>query len=53
MLYLVGGRLRIGPTDEVMTSAVLSALYGTQVDVLRMRDRLVVVGGADGADAAH
>ncbi len=52
VLYLVDGRFRIGPTDEVMTSAVLSALYGTQVDVLRVRDRLVVVG-ADGADAAH
>jgi zinc/manganese transport system ATP-binding protein len=52
VLYLVDGRFRIGPTDEVMTSPVLSALYGTQVDVLRVRDRLVVVG-ADGADAAH
>jgi zinc/manganese transport system ATP-binding protein len=52
VLYLVDGRFRIGPTDEVMTSVVLSALYGTQVDVLRVRDRLVVVG-ADGADAAH
>ena len=52
MLYLVDGRFRIGPTDEVMTSAVLSALYGTQVDVVAVRDRLVVVG-ADGADAAH
>ncbi len=52
VLYLVDGRFRIGPTDEVMTSTVLSELYGTQVDVLRVRDRLVVVG-ADGADAAH
>ena len=52
VLYLVDGRFRIGRTDEVMTSPVLSALYGTDVDVLRVRDRLVVVG-ADGADAAH
>jgi zinc/manganese transport system ATP-binding protein len=49
VLYLVDGRFRIGRTDEVMTSTVLSELYGTQVDVLRVRDRLVVVG----ADAAH
>ena len=35
------GRVRIGRTDEVMTSTVLSALYGTQVDVLRVRDRVV------------
>ena len=27
-----------------MTSTVLSELYGTEVDVLRVRDRLVVVG---------
>ncbi len=47
VLYLVDGRFRIGPPDEVMTSAVLSELYRTDVDVLRVRDRLVVVG-ADG-----
>lgn len=47
VLYLVDGRFRIGPPSEVMTSAVLSELYGTDVDVLRVRDRLVVVG-ADG-----
>ena len=50
VLYLVDGRFRIGPPSEVMTSAVLSELYQTQVDVLRVRGRLVVVG-ADGADA--
>jgi zinc/manganese transport system ATP-binding protein len=47
VLYLVDGRFRIGTVDEVMTSAVLSELYRTEVDVLRVRDRLVVVG-ADG-----
>jgi zinc/manganese transport system ATP-binding protein len=52
VLYLVDGRFRIGPPGQVMTSEVLSALYRTEVDVLRVRDRLVVVG-ADGADAAH
>jgi zinc/manganese transport system ATP-binding protein len=30
-----------------MTSATLSSLYGTEVDVLRVRDRLVVVGTPD------
>jgi zinc/manganese transport system ATP-binding protein len=44
VLYLVDGRFRIGPVDEVMTSAVLSELYRTDVDVLRVRDRLVVLG---------
>jgi zinc/manganese transport system ATP-binding protein len=49
VLYLVDGRFRIGTTDEVMTSATLSALYRTDVDVLRVRGRLVVVG----ADSPH
>lgn len=44
VLYLVDGRFRIGTPDEVMTSQTLSALYQTDVDVLRVRDRLVVVG---------
>jgi zinc/manganese transport system ATP-binding protein len=52
VLYLVDGRFRIGPLAEVMTSDVLSELYRTDVDVLRVRGRLVVVG-ADAADAAH
>ncbi len=49
MLYLVDGRHRIGTPGEVLTSAVLSELYGTEVDVLRVRDRLLVVG----VDEAH
>ncbi|WP_037365292.1 metal ABC transporter ATP-binding protein [Nakamurella lactea] len=44
VLYLVGGEFRIGPPDEVMTSAVLSELYGTPIDVLRAGDRIVVLG---------
>ena len=49
VLYLVDGRHRIGTPGEVLTSAVLSELYGTEVDVLRVRDRLLVVG----VDEAH
>lgn len=51
VLYLVGGKFRIGTPDEVMTSAVLSELYRTDVDVLRVRGRLVVVGTGDTMDA--
>ncbi|MET7768120.1 metal ABC transporter ATP-binding protein [Nocardia sp. NPDC005366] len=51
VLYLVDGRFRIGRPDEVMTSEVLSELYGTEVDVLRVRGRLVVVGTGDTMDA--
>ncbi len=51
VLYLVDGRFRIGTPEEVMTSSVLSELYRTQVDVLRVRGRLVVVGTGDTMDA--
>ncbi|MFB7721094.1 metal ABC transporter ATP-binding protein [Nocardia sp. NPDC056100] len=51
VLYLVDGKFRIGTPDEVMTSEVLSELYRTQVDVLRVRGRLVVVGTGDVMDA--
>ncbi len=44
VLYLVDGRFRVGTPDEVMTSETLSELYRTDVDVLRVRERLVVVG---------
>lgn len=44
VLYLARGGHRIGAPDEVLTSEVLSRLYGTQVDVVRVRDRVVVVG---------
>ncbi|MHA6628711.1 metal ABC transporter ATP-binding protein [Pseudonocardia sichuanensis] len=44
VLYLVDGRFRIGTPAEAMTSASLSELYRTDVDVLRVRGRLVVVG---------
>lgn len=51
VLYLVDGRFRIGPAAEVMTSEVLSELYRTEVEVLTVRDRLVVVGTGDAIDA--
>lgn len=54
VLYLVDGRWRIGTPDQVMTSETLSDLYGTDVDVLRIRGRIVVVGAPDTEpNAAH
>ena len=54
VLYLVDGRFRIGTPDEVMTSETLSELYRTPIEVLRVRDRIVVVGAEhDGATVHH
>lgn len=43
VLYLARGGHRIGTPDEVLTSEALSQLYGTRVDVIRVRDRVTVV----------
>jgi zinc/manganese transport system ATP-binding protein len=53
VLYLAGGVWAIGAVDEVMTSETLSALYGTDVDVLRVRGRVVVVGAPDDEHGHH
>jgi zinc/manganese transport system ATP-binding protein len=47
VLYIVGGQHRLGTPAEVMTSANLSELYQTPVDVLEVRGRIVVVGAPD------
>jgi len=49
VVYLVDGRFRIGTPAEVMTSETLSELYQTRVDVIRVQDRLVVVGADESA----
>nr|WP_243653654.1 ATP-binding cassette domain-containing protein [Pseudonocardia endophytica] len=53
VLYLVNGRFRIGPPGEVMTSEVLSELYRTEVDVVRVRNRLIVVGAEESHPDVH
>ncbi|MFD3583781.1 metal ABC transporter ATP-binding protein [Streptomyces sp. NPDC058683] len=47
VLYLARGGHRIGTPEEVLTSASLSQLYGTRVDVVRVHGRVVVVGAPD------
>ncbi|MEO5920744.1 MAG: ATP-binding cassette domain-containing protein [Pseudolysinimonas sp.] len=51
VLYLAGGRFRIGTPDEVLRSEVLSELYASPVDVIRTRGRIVIVGGPDESHA--
>ena len=52
VLYLVAGRFRLGTVEDVLTSATLTSLYGTPVEVIRAHDRLVVVG-ADSPTDSH
>ncbi|MEA9984025.1 metal ABC transporter ATP-binding protein [Subtercola sp. RTI3] len=53
VLYLAGGRFRIGTPDEVLRTEVLSELYGSPIDVIRTRGRVIVVGAPDSAHGHH
>ena len=45
IIYMAGGRVATGTTDEVVRTEVLSDLYRHPVDVLRVHGRVLVVGG--------
>lgn len=59
ILYLVRGRWAVGPPADILTSERLSALYGIDVDVVKVRGRYLVVSAEDqfptepGAHAHH
>ena len=53
VLYLAPGSWAIGTPDEVLTSETLSRLYGAEIDVLRVRGRVVVVGTPDAEHVHH
>ena len=44
VLFVVNGRWAAGTPNEVLTSERLSDLYSSHVDVLRVHDRVIVVG---------
>ena len=45
--YVAAGRWAVGPPERVLTTDTLSQLHGCRVDVVRVRDRLVIVGDAE------
>jgi zinc/manganese transport system ATP-binding protein len=59
VVYLAAGRAASGPAGEVITTGVLSRLYGHHVEVVRAAGRTLVVAGdestepADVAASAH
>ena len=54
VLYLGNGRAAIGTVNEVVTDKVLSGLYDMPIEVLRIRNRIVVVSGHGPVEAeAH
>jgi zinc/manganese transport system ATP-binding protein len=53
VVYLAAGKWAAGTPEEVLTSERLSALYGLDVDVVRVRDHIVIVGAPDEATGPH
>jgi zinc/manganese transport system ATP-binding protein len=53
VLYLANGRFRIGTVDEVLTSATLSELFGSPIEVVHVGGRILVAGIPDAAEQAH
>lgn len=53
VLYLAQGEFRVGSPEEVMTTEVLSELYGSRVEVSRVNGRIVVLGLPDATTHLH
>jgi zinc/manganese transport system ATP-binding protein len=45
VLYLGAGKAVLGAVDEVITGPVLSRLYGSEIEVVRVKDRVFVMAG--------
>jgi zinc/manganese transport system ATP-binding protein len=48
---VVGSRWAVGTPDEILTSARLSELYQTDIDVLQVGGRILIVGVPDSPHA--
>ncbi len=54
VLYLGGGHAVLGTVEEIITTPVLSRLYGSAIDVVRVNGRIFVMsGGYDVERDAH
>ena len=56
VLYLAGGRAALGRLDDVVTSASLSQLYGFDIEVVRVENRVFVIsaeGNVAESECAH
>jgi zinc/manganese transport system ATP-binding protein len=53
VLYLGSGQATIGPVDEVITGPVLSRLYGSQIDVVKVNGSVFVMSGRHHIEEHH
>ncbi len=45
VMYLARGQVALGNVDDVITGPVLSQLYGSEIDVVRLKGRIFVMSG--------
>lgn len=43
VLFFANGKAAIGSTDEIITSETLSGMYGTAIEVIRLKNRIFVL----------
>ena len=53
VLYLGSGQAALGSVDDVITGPVLSRLYGTEIEVVRLSGRIFVMSGSHEIDRDH
>jgi len=53
VLYLAGGRFRVGTVEEVLTSETLSDLYQAPIEVIHSGGRILVAGIPDSPENTH
>jgi len=53
VLYLGGGHAALGTVDAVVTPTILSALYGTRIEVIRAGGRIFVMSGGEHVEREH
>ncbi len=53
VLYLGGGHAALGSVDEVITGPVLSRLYGSEIEVVRVNGRIFVMSGSHDLERDH
>ena len=53
VLYLAGGRFRVGTVDEVLNSSTLSQLFDAPIEVIRSSGRILVAGIPETPEDTH
>jgi zinc/manganese transport system ATP-binding protein len=53
ILYFAKGKWVFDTPEKILTSEVLSSLYQSKIEVLKMEDRIIIVGGDDESLTAH